>query len=476
MEDIISHIVEEWFLTEPLLFSAWCTHTLAENTKMYCPMRTGKMRSEYNPNILKDWDKDAIEDRLRFEVIRILLGHPYQRQPYKAKKATLGIASDVAICSNYHKIRSIQLPKGLRYDRGLCFEEYYAIVQAYLDQLAQQCNSPTYDMEGFVDDGGGGASDDAECNSQPDSHPDGDNEDKGVDKEACDEPLNPNEDEYEKDVLDEGEGDDTFEDNEPEDEGSGENEEDDGGGGTDDPIKDLTKEAEDKAELWEEDQLASEQVKEVVRRAQRSKQWGSVAGGLKDEIEATTIVRIDYRTILSGFRASVLCSKRRLTRMIPSRRYGFQYMGSKRDFATRLLVAIDVSGSVDDKQVAQALSIINRFFKYGVENVDVILFDVALHGEVMSMKKAQKSIKIEGRGGTSFQEPIDYFLDNHYDGLIMITDGYAPKPELPKAFYGNILWMLYNDEYFRNNGGLLPSAHQWIAELPKNKFTILPPV
>ena len=404
MEDVISHIVEEWFLTEPLLFSAWCTHTLAENRKMHVPMRTGKMRIEYNPDILADWTNEAIEERLKFEVIRILLGHPYQRQPYKAKKSTLGIASDVTLSATYHKIKSIKVPEGLRYDRGLCFEEYYALVEAFLNQ--QRPYNPGNDI--------------------PSQHEEGDESD---------------EDDEERD-----------------------------------PLQQIIDEADESAELWEEDQLASEQVKETVRRAQRSKQWGSVAGGLKDEIEATTIVRIDYRTILSGFRASVLCSKRRLTRMIPSRRYGFQYMGSKRDFATRLLVAIDVSGSVDDKQVAQALSIINRFFKYGVENVDVILFDVALHGEVMSMKKAQKSIKIEGRGGTSFQEPIDYFLDNHYDGLIMITDGYAPKPELPKAFYGNILWMLYNDEYFRDNGGLLPSAHQWIAELPKNKFTILPPV
>ena len=54
MEETISKIVEEWFLTEPLLFSAWCTHTLAENTKMNVPMRTGKMRIEYNPDMMKD--------------------------------------------------------------------------------------------------------------------------------------------------------------------------------------------------------------------------------------------------------------------------------------------------------------------------------------------------------------------------------------------------------------------------------------
>lgn len=445
MEDIISHIVEEWFLTEPLLFSAWCTHTLAENRKLHVPMRTGEMRIEYNPDILSDWTNEAIEERLKFEVIRILLGHPYQRQPYKAKKSTLGIASDVTLSATYHKIKSIKVPEGLRYDRGLCFEEYYALVEAFLNQ--QLLDNPGNDIPlpfAGSDDSDEGDSESEQAGSQSRT---------GISspKDEDDEEPMPKEDDM----------------------GSGGGMEDDE---ERDPLQQLMDEAAESAELWEEDQLASEQVKETVRRAQRSKQWGSVAGGLKDEIEATTIVRIDYRTILSGFRASVLCSKRCLTRMIPSRRYGFQYMGSKRDFATRLLVAIDVSGSVDDGQVAQALSIINRFFKYGVENVDVVLFDVGLHGEVMSMKKAQKSIKIEGRGGTSFQEPIDYFLDNHYDGLIMITDGYAPIPELPKTFYGNILWMLYNDEYFRDNCGLLPAVQQWIAELPKNKFTILPPV
>lgn len=462
MEEVISHIVEEWFLTEPLLFSAWCTHTLAENRKMHVPMRTGKMRIEYNPDILADWTNEAIEERLKFEVIRILLGHPYQRQPYKAKKSTLGIASDVTLSATYHKIKSIKVPEGLRYDRGLCFEEYYALVEAFLNQ--QRPDNPGNDIPSQHE--GGDESDEDEIDSLSTStDSDSESEQEGREpRKGLSAPIDEDDEEtvpMEDEKNSGGSGED-----------GGEQEEDE----ERDPLQQIIDEADESAELWEEDQLASEQVKETVRRAQRSKQWGSVAGGLKDEIEATTIVRIDYRTILSGFRASVLCSKRRLTRMIPSRRYGFQYMGCKRDFATRLLVAIDVSGSVDDKQVAQALSIINRFFKYGVENVDVILFDVALHGEVMSMKKAQKSIKIEGRGGTSFQEPIDYFLDNHYDGLIMITDGYAPKPELPKAFYGNILWMLYNDEYFRNNGGLLPSAHQWIAELPKNKFTILPPV
>ena len=447
MEELLSQIAGDWFLTEPLMFSVWCTHTLDANSKMCVPMRTGKMRIEYNPEILSSWTRSAIEERLRFEVIRILLGHPYQRQPYKAKKATLGVASDVTLTSSYHRIGTIKLPEGLQYEKGLCFEEYYALVEAYLDK---NLKSPKYEIEGLIDDGGGGASDDADTGGESggESLP-SESEDKQMSLDELEDALSS--------IM-----------NKDEDEeiGTGDSE--------DEELKEITEGAEESAELWEEDQLAQEQIKDMVRRAQRSKQWGSIGGGLKDEIEATTIVRIDYRTILSGFRASVLSSKRRLTRMIPSRRYGFQYMGSKREFATRLLVAIDVSGSVDDKQVAQALSIINRFFKYGVENVDVIRFDVEVHGEPLSMKKAQKSIQIEGRGGTDFQEAIDYFLDNRYDGLIMITDGYASVPTVPDHFYGNILWMLYNDFAFR--GGHLDPDLEWITEFPKSKYTILPPV
>lgn len=446
MEGIISRIVEEWFLTEPLLFSAWCTHTLTENTRMKVPMRTGKMCIEYNPDLMKDWSKAQIEERLRFEVIRILMGHPYQRRPYMAKKATLGIASDVTLTSYYHKISTITLPEGLHFDGDLCFEEYYAIVEEFLGQNLQ---SPPYDVEGEIDDGGGGASDDAESS--------GDHIDNAVHEQSENESPSNGELEEKPGQKDEQEWGCVLTDMQS--------------------LQQLASQASEASELWEEDQLAAEQVKETVRRAYCSKQWGSVGGNLKDRIMATTIVQIDYRTILSGFRASVLSSNRRRTRMIPSRRYGFQYMGSKRDFATRLLVAIDVSGSVSNRQVSQGLSIINRFFKYGVECIDIIQFDCGLQGNILTMKKVQKFLLIKGRGGTNFQAPLDFFFENCYDGLIMLTDGYASIPKFPDRFHGNILWMIYNDKAYRSQGLFeLDTNLKWIAKLHKSKYTILPPV
>lgn len=422
MEEIISHIVEDWFLTEPILFAAYCTHSLEENTRMTVPMRTGKMRIEYNPDILTGWSKAKIEERLKYEVIRILLGHPYQRQPYKATKGTLGIASDVTLRSVYSGISTIRLPEGLDFEKGLCFEEYYSLVQKWMENFW----SPPSDREGQINDGGGGATDDADSKGDPTQMPpDGNGEKKENDPEGI--------------------------------------------------VQFVEQEAES-AELWEEDQLAAEQVKDVVRKAQKTRQWGSIGGGLKGEIEATTIVKLDYRTILSWFRATVLSSNRHLTRMHPSRRYGFQFMGSKRDFSTRILVAIDVSNSVIDEQVSQAISIINRFFKYGIETIDVVQFDVDLKGDPIPMKKAAKTMEIKGRGGTDFQAPIDYFLEHKYDGLIMITDGCAPEPKLPKHFYGNILWMIYELASFGSLDLDINPEMSWIANLPKSKYLILPPV
>lgn len=479
MERVIGRIVEEWFLTEPALFAAYCTHTLEENPRMSVPMRCGKMRIEYNPEILRDWDRKKIEERLKYEVIRIFLGHPYQRQPFKASKAALGMASDVTLSTLYRKPDTITIPDGLKYPKGLCFEEYYTLVMAYLEEQAKQSVPPPPDSEDIAPRNGDGASDG-----------DGSNGDDEYGQNAGDDPeanVNDMLDNIEGTMKDYGSEEEQADGNDEPDEGHGGEPSDGSGSGNGDmengeqdqcgDIDGVAKEQAEMAELWEEDPLAQENIKEVIFRAQRSRQWGSLAGSLAGIIEASTIVRIDYRRVLSGFRASVLSSRRHLTRMVPSRRYGFEYMGSKRDFCTRLLVAIDVSGSVSDQQVSQALSIINRFFKYGVENVDVIQFDVGLRGDPVSLKKAMKAMHINGRGGTDFQAPVDYFARERYDGLIIITDGYATEPKWPSGSKGNLLWMIYDDDSFRKGDSQTLNEYlTWIASFPRSKYIILPPV
>lgn len=231
----------------------------------------------------------------------------------------------------------------------------------------------------------------------------------------------------------------------------------------------------DLAALWEEDQMMQETVREMVKSIANSNQWGSLPANFREQVIEANIVRINYRAVLSMFRASVIGSKRRLTRMKPSRRYGFGQMGSRRDFSTRLLVALDVSGSVSSECLSQALSVINRFFKYGVESLDVIQFDAGIKGGKMTMKKALKRIEICGRGGTSFQEPMDMFAEEKYDGLIMVTDGYAPEPVFPDGATGRIMWMIYaaSRQYEKSE---LPSRLAWIGDYPRSRHILLPNV
>lgn len=413
IEEKIHKIAEDWFLMEPALFVIWCTHKLVKNEKLAVPMRSGRQMIEFNPEMMKDWNESEIAERLRFEVLRILLGHPYMRQPFKARKGILGLASDITLKSLYKDTSTLPLPSDLIYEKGKCFEEYYALVRKYVEQKETETYSPPYESDGgLLDDGGGGLDDEADM------------------------------------------------------------------GGDTSEIENMMRPYTEAAELWEEDQLMQESIRGKIEQVKRMNQWGSLPGKVVDEILASTIVRIDYRQILSMFRASVLSSSRKLTRMLPSRRYGFEYMGSKRDFTTELLVAIDVSGSVTNEGISQALSIINRFFKYGVENIDVIQFDYGLQGEKMTMKKALKDkFKVQGRGGTDFQAPIDLFLKDGYDGLIMITDGFAAVPEVPKVFRGNILWLIYENEWFdisRKQG--LNKELSWIKDFPRSRYTVLPPV
>ena len=88
-EERIKKIAEDWFLREPLLFSVLCTHKTVTNDSLHIPFRTGKQRIEFSEPLLKKLSDRDLEEYLRIEIFRILLKHPYQRQPLFAIPAVL---------------------------------------------------------------------------------------------------------------------------------------------------------------------------------------------------------------------------------------------------------------------------------------------------------------------------------------------------------------------------------------------------
>ena len=211
----------------------------------------------------------------------------------------------------------------------------------------------------------------------------------------------------------------------------------------------------DLSELWEEDDMALELINGIIEGV---KDWGSLAGKMAEVLKASTRAKIDWRKVFAGFRASILSSKRKLTRMRPNRRTGFLNMGSIRRFDTRLLVAVDVSGSICSESLRHFYGVINSAFRYGFEEVDVIQFDCGVR-VVQSLKKVIRETIAVGRGGTSFQEPIDYAEENGYDGLVILTDGYAPEPSVSPNRRCKIIWVCESQgSYDRHHGWMEKSG------------------
>ena len=119
----IQQETEQWFLTEPLFFTVYCTHRLKMNANMQCALRSGQGRIEYNPEIIEGVKDMELSAMLRVEMIRILLQHPYARQPLGCKPMVLQMASDMVISPAYHfgfldmtRPEQYGLPSGQHYE------------------------------------------------------------------------------------------------------------------------------------------------------------------------------------------------------------------------------------------------------------------------------------------------------------------------------------------------------------------------
>ena len=378
MKDRITTIIERWFIQEPALFQILCTHELAPNTQMACPIRSGRRRIEYNPDYLREMTDRGLDEALRTEAVRILLKHPYERKPDGCSRQAVALGSNIVVGDNY-KYSSFRIDKPADYDLppGMAYEWYSRRIQSMLPPGA----------------GGDG-------NGQDDDQS--------------------------------GQG---------------------AGNGQDGKFENDSDKNRDLSELWEEDDLTVVLINGVIEGCTS---WGSLAGAFAEQLKASTKAKINWRNVFSGFRASILSSRRKLTRMRPNRRTGFENMGSIRRFDTKLLVAMDVSGSISSESLSYFYGVVNSAFRYGFESIDVIQFDCGVR-VVQSLKKVMREVLAIGRGGTSFQEPVDYAAENDYDGLLILTDGYAPEPVIPDHMRCKIIWVCQDKNCYE-------AHHHWMEK------------
>lgn len=411
----LKNITEFWFLTEPLLFAAYCTHELIANNQIKIPVRTGQRRIEYNPTIIEEFSDKQIMEYLKIEVIRIILKHPYQRLPPFPNRKVLTYASNITIADSYKTSVLLSGVNQWPLPKNLCFEEYYNKVFAILSIPPEEnANS-------------------GESIIPPDFSPHSSDEDLESDSESSGSNASSQKTTTNKGGLNEQSSE------------------------------------EQVSALWEEDEDICCDINDIVEIAEASNTWGTLSGNLIEIIKASKMIAMDYRKMLSAFKTSIISSKRSLTRMRPSRRFGFAYMGSRYNLSTNLLIAVDVSGSVTSNSLRNFFSVINRFFKNGIEKLDVIQFDHELKTkEPIPFKKAKQEVKIIGRGGTSFQPAADYYCSHpEYDGLIYFTDGYAPEPVFNTKRPIDVLWILTSKNEYEEHKSR-------IKKLARNRVTYIP--
>lgn len=441
------------YLMDPVLFQIFCALEQRENTAMRCIARFYKGVIEYNPNALEYIDNWLLFEELANVLCRVALNHTNERKPEGVSNLSLSIASDMVMHGFYNFTRKKLHGLG-QYPEGQDLVWYAYRVQN--DHNMHRKKQPSSGDDGkkknddnetphFTCGTGGSGSPFGEEGEQsgdggaPNPNPEkGDGQqdsfangrkpgDKESDKEETGGGRSPEEEEKNKEQR--GLSDRTL-----------------SGDADENALRDF-------CDGWEEDPYLAEKVKQYLQDAiLGGNSWGNITGNGVERLKASLEPKVNYRDMLAGFKTSIIKSDRVLTRMKPNRRTGFLNMGSKREMKSRLLIAIDTSGSVSSESLVGFYSIINGIFKFGGADVDTVQFDYEVTTPIKPLKHADKQVEIQGRGGTNFQAAIDYVCKHklNYDGILYFTDGYAPLPERPAGFHTKLMWLFdsksaYND-------------------------------
>ena len=189
--------------------------------------------------------------------------------------------------------------------------------------------------------------------------------------------------------------------------------------------------AEKATEGWEENTLVDQEIQEITHHiAENASQWGNISGGLLQAILAANTPKFDPKTVLKRFKANTVDKYTEDTRMRPDRRKGFDVPGKKHKFRSRILVAIDCSGSMEDKDVERGCAIVNKFVKHA--NVSYCFWD-GVCGPFTEQKQKKSDFKLIGRGCTNPECVLEAIKERKakFDGIIYFTDcGFSfDKPE-----------------------------------------------
>jgi len=174
-----------------------------------------------------------------------------------------------------------------------------------------------------------------------------------------------------------------------------------------------------------------------------SKSYTLLPGRVRSMLESIQVKElplVHWKKVLKLFSESSAKTKIKNTLKRRSKRYG-TFPGIKVRKMKKLLVAVDTSGSVSNKEITKFFGEIYHIWRSGAQ-VKVVECDTEITNTFDYKGISPKFI--HGRGGTDFNAPIKYANDTYNpDAVVYFTDGYAPIPQIKSR--NPMLWIFTKD-------------------------------
>lgn len=217
---------------------------------------------------------------------------------------------------------------------------------------------------------------------------------------------------------------------------------------------------------WEENEAVDAELRNSIDRAKNGlKAWGNITGKMIDVILAAHQSSVNWRRIIRHFGKSVDSRVHRPTRSRWNRRTGFIDPGYRNEHTSKVLFAVDTSGSISDDAAAEALAVVKEACRNSI--VDYVCWDTEIKLVERKLQKTAKNrnqFKIAGRGGTDVQCVFDFADKEEYDGVVIVTDGHFSEPEAPKRLKTKYVWLMEKNNYNKNIKNIIPVGHAYEME------------
>jgi predicted metal-dependent peptidase len=199
-----------------------------------------------------------------------------------------------------------------------------------------------------------------------------------------------------------------------------------------------------------EQKLIEKQLNKILNDAKEmtEKKRGNIPGEIEGLLEMEEIkpAKFDWRGYIRRFTGVSSKVYTKKIRRKENRRYS-DNPGLKIKMKQHMLLAIDTSNSVCDKELHEFMNEIHHIYKQGVD-ITIVQCDTAIKS--IEPYKGKNEIKIYGRGGTEFDPVLEYYNENirKFTSLVYFTDGECYTDVKPKA---PVLWVLSEQSHMNND-------------------------